>query len=132
MHSLSNQKRIFVFGSNLSGIHGAGAAKTARQLHGAIIGQGEGPMGNAYALPTKSLNISHMSIDTTQTHVTRFVEYAKSNPEKVFEVTAVGTGLSSKSHSTMAQMFNEAPDNCYFDTIWRDYLPSHFKYWGTF
>ena len=36
---------IFVFGSNLSGIHGKGAALTARQLYGAKLGQGCGLAG---------------------------------------------------------------------------------------
>lgn len=47
---------IFVFGSNPTGIHGAGAAKVAREQFGAKAGVGEGLTGNSYALPTKDLN----------------------------------------------------------------------------
>lgn len=49
---------VFVFGSNPGGVHGAGAAKTARDMFGAQTGVGEGMTGNAYALPTKDLEAS--------------------------------------------------------------------------
>lgn len=50
---MDTSNMIFVFGSNLSGIHGAGAAHFAMQKMGAIYGQGQGLQGQSYALPTK-------------------------------------------------------------------------------
>jgi len=52
--TLPTNSEIFVFGSNLAGRHGAGAAKIANRLYGAIYGAGVGPMGNSYAIPTKT------------------------------------------------------------------------------
>lgn len=43
---------IFVFGSNLGGLHGGGAARLAWQRFGAVWGQGVGLQGQSYAIPT--------------------------------------------------------------------------------
>ena len=47
---------IFVFGSNLEGRHGAGAALFAKNNFGAIYGKSEGLQGNSYAIPTKDIS----------------------------------------------------------------------------
>jgi len=123
---------IFVFGSNLSGIHGAGAALYARRRHGAEIGVGEGLTGNCYALPTKGENITFMDLDTVHKHVRRFLKHAEKTSAQTFQVTRVGTGLSGFRDSDIAEMFAGAPDNCYFDTAWKPFLPEGAKFWGTF
>ena len=46
------QDEVFVFGSNLQGIHAGGAARTAMRLFGAKKGQGVGMQGQSYAIPT--------------------------------------------------------------------------------
>lgn len=43
---------IFVFGSNLEGQHGGGAALLAYRKWGAIWGQGAGLQGQTYGIPT--------------------------------------------------------------------------------
>lgn len=126
------KQMIFVFGSNLSGIHGAGAAKAALRHYGAEWGVGEGPTGQTYALPTKGHRITEISIEEIQGYVLNFLLYAYSKPELDFQVTAVGTGLSGVPHAVMAEMFQKAPDNCYFDTLWKEHLGEDRKYWGTF
>lgn len=123
---------IFVFGSNLSGIHGAGAAAYAANYRGALWGVGEGLQGRSYALPTKGLNISFMPLQTVRHHVLRFIEFAESHPELSFQVTCVGCGLAGFKNEAIAPMFKRAPMNCRFDTQWRVWLPSHFTYWGTY
>lgn len=123
---------IFVFGSNLSGIHGAGAAKTAHRLHGAVMGIGEGRMGNSYALPTKGLNISFMPLEEVRTHVELFKGYASLFDHDSFQVTCVGCGLAGFDHHQIAPMFEDAPINCHFDIKWRKYLGTKKEYWGTF
>ena len=122
---------VFVFGSNLSGIHGAGAAKFAYQKKGAVLGVGKGMTGKSYALPTKGLNISFMPLIEIQDHVGDFLQYAYDNPELEFQVTQVGCGLSGFSRDDIAPMFEYAPENCYFDRMWKNYLPSAAKFWGT-
>ena len=43
---------IFVFGSNEHGLHYGGAARYALDHFGAIMGQGVGPQGKSYAIPS--------------------------------------------------------------------------------
>jgi hypothetical protein len=128
---------IFVFGSNRSGIHGAGAALWAWQREGAIYGKGEGLAGNSYALPTKDNHIQTLSLPEIQEHVNRFIEFAKEHPELQFKITRVGCGLAGLKDGDMAPMFYDAPKNCFFDYEWHQYLedmdyPERFQYWGTF
>lgn len=103
---------IFVFGSNLAGRHGKGAALFAKQKHGAIYGVGVGRQGNAYAIPTKDRHLRTLSLDTIETYVDEFIEYAKKNPTEQFQVTAIGCGLAGYSPSDIAPMFYDAPQNC--------------------
>lgn len=122
---------IFVFGSNLSGIHGAGAAKTALQRHGAVIGIGEGHQGNSYALPTKGINITYMPLSEVKPHVDTFLEYARNAHPQGFQVTRVGCGLAGFRDDQIAPLFINAPENCFFDTAWKPYLGfAPREYWG--
>ncbi len=99
-------QRIFVFGSNLAGRHGKGAALTARRKHGAIKGQGEGLMGTCYAIPTKDESLNVLPIDTIAAHVAIFLEFALSHPELTFEVTPIGCGLAGYRPKQIAWMFD--------------------------
>lgn len=125
-------KEIFVFGSNLSGIHGAGSAKQAYMYHGAIRGQGEGLQGDSYALPTKGYNITFMSKVRVAYYVHRFLEFARAHPELQFKVTCVGCGLAGFTDKEIAPLFEGAPENCMFDTAWEPWLGETVHYWGTF
>lgn len=127
-------KECFVFGSNLSGYHGAGAANYALKYEGAIWGQGEGLQGDSYALPTKGYNITPIMLESVSIYVERFLKFANEHPELKFKVTRVGCFLAGFTDEEIAPMFEDAPSNCYFDTKWQDYLDTrHSKnYWGTF
>ena len=46
------ENEIFVFGSNLRGMHGSGAARVAMNRFGAVWGKGVGLQGRSYAIPT--------------------------------------------------------------------------------
>ena len=46
------ENEIFVFGSNLAGAHGGGAARLAYNRFGAVWGEGVGLHGKTYAIPT--------------------------------------------------------------------------------
>lgn len=109
---------IFVFGSNLAGIHGAGAALFARKFKGAIQGIGEGVQGNSYGIPTKDRNIKTLPLEAIQKHVDTFLEYAKQHPDKVFEVTRVGCGLAGYSDKDISPMFKTASPNCKLPEGW--------------
>lgn len=109
--------RIFVFGSNLAGRHGAGAALHARQHYGAEWGVGEGRTGLAYALPTKDHHLKPLPLRAEgdslgvwgiDRYVKRFVLYAKEHPEDDFLVTRVGCGLAGYMDEDIAPLFREA------------------------
>jgi hypothetical protein len=110
--------RVFVFGSNLSGVHGAGAAHFAMQHRGATWGLGVGPSGNSYAIPTKDEKIDTLPLSVIQVYVRGFLAYARANPEINFEVTPIGTGLAGYTHGDIAPMFRDAPLNCDLPVEW--------------
>lgn len=100
---------IFTFGSDKAGRHGAGAAQYARQYLGAKYGVGEGLTGQCYALPTKDENLKVLSLAEIRVHVDKFYDCARANPEKVFLVTKLGTGLACYSFEAIAPLFLEQP-----------------------
>ncbi len=110
---------IFVFGSNLAGRHGKGAALTARQQYGAAYGVGEGPTGQAYALPTKDRDLRTLPLPHIGQAVQRFLRYAAAHPELTFQVTRIGCGLAGYTDDQIAPMFQAAPANCLLPAGWR-------------
>lgn len=115
---------IFVFGSNLAGRHGRGAALTAFKRYGAIYGQGIGLQGNSYAIPTKDENIKTLPLNKIKRYVDQFLKFAQLNPEMRFKVTAIGTGLAGYDESDIAPLFVNAPHNCILPVGWRTYTTS--------
>ena len=94
---------IFVFGSNLQGFHGGGAARTAYKFFGAIWGEGVGIQGQSYAIPTMQ-----GGAETIQPYVDEFIQYAKEHPELTFLVTRIGCGIAGFDDSEIAPLFREA------------------------
>lgn len=92
-----DHRKVFVFGSNLAGRHGLGAALYARQNHGAIYGQAVGRQGNSYAIPTKDAMFNPLPLGTIGDYVRGFFDYAADHPEEEFELTPIGTGLAGYS-----------------------------------
>lgn len=123
---------IFVFGSNLAGVHGAGAARYAYKRRGAEWGVGDGQTGECYALPTKDHAIKTMDIRRISGHVERFLYHAKMNPDVHFQVTRVGCGLAGYKDEDIAPLFMNAPANCHFDDKWASILGAEHTYWGSF
>ena len=105
------ENEIFVFGSNLSGIHGGGAAKLANREFGAIWGNATGLQGQTYAIPTKSKFIVRtLDLDEIKPFVDEFIEFAKIHSELIFFVTEIGCGLATHTVETMAPLFKRAMD----------------------
>jgi hypothetical protein len=117
------KKKIFVFGSNLAGRHGKGAALTAYRQHGAIYGQGIGIQGNSYAIPTKDEQLNTLPLNKIERYVKQFLRFAELNPEMDFEVTRVGCGLAGYDDIDIAPMFITAPKNCLLPVGWRSFKP---------
>ena len=105
------QRQIFVFGSNLAGRHGAGAALHAKNCRGAIYGQGVGLQGSSYALPTKDFTLHSLPLDKIAEYAAQFIEFAAAHPELEFELTAVGCGLAGYAPAQIAPLFRSAPTN---------------------
>ena len=103
--------RIFVFGSNLAGRHGKGAALWAKQNRGAVYGQGVGLQGQSYALPTKDYHLRTLSLKRIQEYVDSFLEFAEENPHLEFELTKIGCGLAGYQEADIAPMFKKVPKN---------------------
>lgn len=98
-----NPDEIFVFGSNLKGLHGGGAARVARLKFGAVWGQGVGLQGQSYAIPTMQ-----GGVDTIKPYVDQFINYAKEHDELFFYVTRIGCGIAGFRDIDIAPLFGEA------------------------
>lgn len=103
--------KIFVFGSNLAGRHGAGAALFAKNNYGAVYGQGEGLQGCSYGIPTKDLKIKTLPLEDVKKHVDKFIEFATLHPELTFQLTPIGCGLAGYKPEQIAPMFEKVPEN---------------------
>lgn len=96
---------VFVFGSNIAGFHGGGAARAAYKKFGAIWGQGVGMQGQSYAIPTMQ-----GGVETIAPYVGEFIEYAKNHPDKRFLVTEIGCGIAGFAPEEIAPLFAKAVD----------------------
>lgn len=99
---------IFVFGSNLAGRHGRGAAHQAMRKFGAIYGVASGLQGRSYGIPTKDRNMRILSVGQIEPHVNRFIKFAIQNPQYKFLVTEIGTGLAGYKYKDIAPLFRDA------------------------
>jgi hypothetical protein len=112
---------IFVFGSNLAGRHGKGAALHAKNHYGAIQGVGFGRTGNAYAIPTKDENLQVLPLTTIRAWCWAFIEYARAHPELLFILTPVGTGYAGYTKEQIAPfLVGSIPMNVIYASTWFD------------
>jgi hypothetical protein len=94
---------VFVFGSNLEGAHGGGAAILAWQKFGAIWGQGVGLQGQSYGIPTMQ-----GGVDTIKPYVDEFISFARRHPKLTFLVTRIGCGIAGFTNEEISPLFKEA------------------------
>lgn len=116
---------IFVFGSNLSGRHGAGAARFAAIHYGAIYGNGIGPQGCSYAIPTKDENINTLPIVRIKQYITDFILFTRENQHRTFHLTRIGCGLAGYKDKEIAPLFNGIEFNVKIASLWIPYFPYH-------
>jgi hypothetical protein len=111
------ENEVFVFGSNLAGAHGGGAARLAYRQFGAEWGVGVGPTGQCYAIPTM-----HGGIDLIKPYVDKFLAYVRQpeNSDKIFLVTRIGCGIAGFTDEQIAPLFAEAKN------LENVYLPKEF------
>ena len=96
---------IFVFGSNLKGMHGGGAAYIAYRKFGAIMGQGVGLQGQSYGIPTMQ-----GGVETIRPYVDEFIQFAKEHPTLTFLVTRIGCGIAGFTDEEISPLFEKAHD----------------------
>ena len=110
---------VFVFGSNLEGMHMGGAARVAYEKFGAEWGVGEGATGQCYAIPTM-----HGGLEDIRPYAKKFVAYAKAHPMNRFLLTRVGCGIAGFKDSDMAQLFEDVLDipNIAYPRQWLPYM----------
>ena len=104
------ENQVFVFGSNLAGMHGGGAARVARLRFGAVMGKGVGMQGRSYAIPTMQGGTK-----TIRPYVNDFIAYAKEHPELTFLVTPIGCGIAGFEPEDIAPLFELASN---VENIW--------------
>lgn len=116
-------EQVFVFGSNMSGLHGGGAARVAHREYGAMWGIAEGSTGRCYAIPTVLRRISGpRPLPDIHVSVTAFLRHATVHSQTHFFVTRVGCGLAGYRDADIAPMFAGAPPNCSMPEPWRALL----------
>ncbi len=94
---------VFVFGSNLAGMHGGGAARVAMQYFGAVWGKGVGLQGQSYAIPTMQ-----GGVETIKPYVDEFISFAREHSELLFYVTRIGCGIAGFEDYEIAPLFAAA------------------------
>jgi len=106
---------VFVFGSNLEGHHHGGAAGYACRNFGAVYGQGSGPQGQCYAIPTMFDSVEEMA-----PYVEEFIDYVKSKPMNRFLITRLGCGTAGFDDRQVAPLFYKLRDvnNAVFALEW--------------
>lgn len=126
--SLPVAGEVFVFGSNLAGRHGAGAALAARQQFGAVPGVGKGYMGSvpahSWAIPTKDERLNVLALPEIERHIADFGDFVRAHPDMRFFVTRVGCGLAGYANSQIALLFaRHVPlHQCSWPQEWLSYL----------
>lgn len=110
-------KEVFVFGSNLQGAHGGGAARMAYEHFGAIWGKGVGLYGQTYSIPTMQ-----GGVETIKPYVDDFLQFATVHGELDFLVTEIGCGIAGFTPQDIAPLFFKAIEN----DIKNVYLPESF------
>ncbi len=121
LHS-KEDPRIFVFGSNLKGIHGAGAAKYAHDALDAVWGCPHGRQGGSYAIPTCSSPGRPLPLGDIRVHVLKFLDTARQTPNTRYFVSEIGCGLAGYDADEIGPMFAGSPSNVDLPPGWRDYV----------
>lgn len=115
----------FVFGSNLAGRHGAGAAKVAREKFNAQNTVGRGPTGSSYAIPTKDWDLNTLHLSDIEEFISEFIQHVKYSYNDLFYLTPIGTGLAGYSHNDIVPFFKKEilPDNIIIPKVWEEFIP---------
>lgn len=115
-YKIIEERTLFVFGSNLAGRHGRGAAKTAVEGYGADYGRGTGLQGRSYAIPTKDEHLKTLPLDRIKPHIDYLINFSHNSDYSLF-ITPVGSGLAGIDCKLIAKMFKGVRYS-YIPDIW--------------
>lgn len=109
---------IFVFASNLAGLHIAGPARFASDNYGAIDGQAAGLQGRSYAIPVKDEDLKPIPVSDVKKHVDRFIGFARGYPHLRFVLIPPGLAEITAGAPRHASLFDGAPHNVIRHKLW--------------
>lgn len=121
---MSERPPVFVFGSNLAGRHGKGAALWAKQHRGAIYGQGRGIQGDSYAIPTKGWKLETLPLSMIEGFVDEFLTFARKYHMLQFQLTPIGCGLAGYTRDQIEPMFKGGLPNIIWPPEWTNQSPN--------
>ena len=116
------ENTVFVFGSNLAGQHAGGAARTAYEHFGAVMGVGRGWAGQSYAIPTTNEHLQQMPLSQIQHYIDDFKIYTKNHPKIKYFITSVGCGIAGYKVEEIAPMFKGISHNVIFPQSFRPFV----------
>ena len=101
---------IFVFGSNLAGEHGGGAARLAQKKFYAESGVGEGRTGQSYAFPTLTKDGEKVTKKDLKESINKLIQSAAHETSRIYLVTKVGCGIAGFKEEEMMELFRARKD----------------------
>ncbi|APX62400.1 A1S_2505 family phage non-structural protein [Acinetobacter schindleri] len=116
------ENTVFVFGSNMAGLHAGGAARTALEHFGAVEGVGRGWSGQSYAIPTMNEHLQQMPLSQIQHYIDDFKIYTKNHPKNNYFLTSVGCGIAGYKVEEIAPMFKGISHNVIFPQSFRPFV----------
>ncbi len=116
-------EKVFVFGSNLAGLHREAHNELAAKSFGAEVGVYLGKTGNSYAIPIKNRFIQPLTLNQIKTYVAMFQQFAADQPDMLFHIARLEMGFRKGYKSwQIATMFKGCGKNCFFPHQWKPYL----------
>lgn len=116
------ENTIFVFGSNLAGLHQGGAAKTALKYFGAFWGSGRGWSGQSYAIPTMNEHAQSLPLSQIKHYVDDFKIYTANHPKNMYFVTPIGCGIAGYQIAEIAPLFSGISNNVIFPQSFQAFI----------
>lgn len=114
--------QVFVFGSNLAGLHRGGAARTAKDHFGALQGVGRGWSGQSFAIPTLNEHFQPMPLSQIEYYLQDFKLYTKNHPKQTYFITAIGCGGAGYQPKDIAPLFKDIANNVILPIRFQKYL----------
>lgn len=121
------ENQVFVFGSNLAGLHRGGAAKIAKDRFGALQGIGRGWSGQSFAIPTLNEHFQPMPLSQIAHYIDDFKIYTNNHPQQTYFVTSVGCGGAGYQPKDIAPLFKGISNNVILPIRFKNFVEEDYK-----